>query len=247
MIEVTLKLVANKSNWTTLAQQIAVLENWFLTQSNNRIKVKTDVVHTAFDTIPFTPYEWGPDYWGIDHDWYNQNVLPHGIGYTMVLFLVNYSQWKDLNKARGWRTDMDAGPVELQITALQNEAATLGTLATRAFVFLSAHEMSHGLYMIQGGVDNTHKWWDAKTPEKIFDDFNYALLENKINKKKGDTMIIAKAQGNPTLYLQAGDTLVGFVDYETYLKLVEGREVQIVEMPAAELAKFKIAPVVLKK
>lgn len=65
-------------------------------------------------------------------------------------------------------------------------------------------------------------------------------------KKKGDTMILLKAVDNPTVYAQFGDTLVGFATFEAYQKFIEGREAQIVEISAGELAKFKVAPVVIK-
>lgn len=70
--------------------------------------------------------------------------------------------------------------------------------------------------------------------------------EPYLNKKGKDTMILVKAAGDPTVFVQTGDTIIGFVDMAAYNKFTEGREVAIVEMPASELAKFKKSAVVMK-
>lgn len=67
-----------------------------------------------------------------------------------------------------------------------------------------------------------------------------------LTKKGKDIMILIKAFGDPTVYAQSGDTLIGFVNIEAYNKFVEGREVEIVEVQPEQLAKFRKSPVVLK-
>lgn len=63
---------------------------------------------------------------------------------------------------------------------------------------------------------------------------------------KGDEMVLLKADNDQTVYAQSGDTLIGFDSPSSYNKFTEGRNPVIVVMPASELAKFIIAPVVIK-
>lgn len=63
---------------------------------------------------------------------------------------------------------------------------------------------------------------------------------------KGSEMILLKAEGDQTVYVQSADTLIGFDSMASYTKFTEGRNPVIVVVPAAELAKFIKAPVVIK-
>ena len=87
------------------------------------------------------------------------------------------SQWKG-QKARGWRTDRDSGPVELQIGAdeKENNYYPDGTVIS-TFEDFARHEICHAVYMIMGTQDNTHKYWDEKNLRKCLNDFIFP--ENK--------------------------------------------------------------------
>ncbi len=63
---------------------------------------------------------------------------------------------------------------------------------------------------------------------------------------KGSEMVLLKADNNQTVYAQCGDTLIGFDSPASYNKFTDGRNPVIVVMPASELAKFIISPVVMK-
>lgn len=63
---------------------------------------------------------------------------------------------------------------------------------------------------------------------------------------KGSEMILLKADNDQTVFIQSADTLIGFDSMASYTKFTEGRNPVIVVMPAAELAKFIKAPVVIK-
>lgn len=63
---------------------------------------------------------------------------------------------------------------------------------------------------------------------------------------KGTEMLLLKADNDPTVFVQSADTLIGFDSMASYNKFTEGRNPVIVVMPASELAKFVVAPVVIK-
>lgn len=63
---------------------------------------------------------------------------------------------------------------------------------------------------------------------------------------KGSEMVLLKADNSQTVYAQCGDTLIGFDSMASYNKFTDGRNPVIAVLPAAELAKFIISPVVMK-
>jgi len=151
-----IKIVANNNNWFTLRKKVDELKEWF----KPLVDITFDIQYTSF-SIPFSPYRDGM--LGVDREWYDDNVTPLGYGYDIVLLVVPRSEWQEPNRARGWRTDSDQGPVELQISCDEKEDQNAGgwsQLNGSAFALLARHEILHALFMISGQLDTTHYWWD---------------------------------------------------------------------------------------
>ena len=71
------------------------------------------------NVIPFADY--GEGRVGVEYDFYNKNVTIKANGYDMVEFVVPLSLWQMPQKNREYRTDRDAGPIELKVGADENE------------------------------------------------------------------------------------------------------------------------------
>lgn len=143
------------------------------------VPLQIDLMTSNFETIPYIQYfaednPNSPRYMeGIEPSWYDQNITPLAKGYDMVLFVMPVSQWNKTNGARGWRTDRNAGPVELHIWCDENETVYYSNFGTMpAFFQFARHEIAHALYMIKSIPDRTHYWWDLGKFENIHKDFN---------------------------------------------------------------------------
>jgi len=165
MKTIKLKIIANNSQWATFDTKITRMKEWF----SSAIKLEIDLEHTAHSTIPFSQYTnvEGVVYYGIESKWYDKNVSINAVGYDIVMFVVNHDQWKENNRARGWRMDRTFGPVELQICADENKTAAVGTSGTLddEFFGYGRHEIMHALYMLTGQEDRTHYLWDRNELE----------------------------------------------------------------------------------
>lgn len=164
MKKLKLLIVANNCKWGTFPQKIQQLEEWF----SSKVDFDMDVVFTSFNAVPFKPFQ--ADFKGaegVDNEWYDKNVTPLSKGHDFILFLMNNAEWGISNTARGWRTDNDQGPIELQISADENERIYYpdGT-SSLAFFEYARHEIMHGLYMMTGQKDNTHYYWDRRELDK---------------------------------------------------------------------------------
>lgn len=172
-------IVANNTPW--VPSKVQELEEWFAP----KVRLMVDVEHTGYTDIPFTEYIKSADdemfkYWGVDRDWYDRYITAEAAGYDIVMLVLPTSQWRDRNRARGWRTDRDQGPVELQVAADELEHlygpapkpgaanADLGS----AFFQYGRHEIMHALFMLTGQPDTTHYWW-----EQGMDKLSNALAE----------------------------------------------------------------------
>lgn len=166
-----LLIVANNCDWPTLEEKIERLKNWFLPKINFEISVEK----TKYQDVPFTCN--AENFCGVDSKWYDDYITPEAKGYDIVLLVLPVAQWKG-QKARGWRTDRDSGPVELQIGAdeKENNYYPDGTIIS-TFEDFGRHEICHAVYMIMGTQDNTHKYWDEKNLRKCLTDFIFP--ENK--------------------------------------------------------------------
>lgn len=153
---ISLLVVANNCPWPSWWSQIYALKNWF----NAEIDLEVTLRHTSFFNVPFELYNAEAGWYGVSRLWYDLNVSPLGAGHDIVLFVMSTADWKGV-KARGWRTDKDQGPVELQIAADEKEHIYLhGEDLGTAFFQYGRHEMMHALFMLSGQPDTTHSWWD---------------------------------------------------------------------------------------
>jgi len=175
MKKITLKIVANNCRWDSWPEKMAQLKSWF----SPKIDLVITVEHTKFPDIPFTPY--GSEdpkqatlknLFGINPTWYDQYISPRGIGYDVVLFVVNPEQWRAMNIARGWRADRTLGPVELQLTAKEKDTGLF------SFLQLARHEIMHALFLLTGQPDTTHKWWDQGKLENALAEINFPEPNN---------------------------------------------------------------------
>lgn len=151
-------IVANNCNkWDSWDEKLQMLEDWFLPAT----KIDFEVIHTYHDHIPFVQDIFhGQGHNMVDGLWYNQNVTIHAKGFDIVMLVMPMSQW-DSPKTRGWRTDRDEGPVELQIGCDENQKDKWPSFPRMSSFFqLARHEICHALYMIKGIEDNTHKYWN---------------------------------------------------------------------------------------
>jgi hypothetical protein len=166
----------------TVVREVNELKKWCI-----KLNPHVDIEYTNINNIPFVAHlkdSKGEDLSGIDHDWYDRNITPKGVGYDIILFAVDEKNWKTPNRARGWRTDADFGPVELHVCYNEDEKIwgypQYKTVKDRSMFFLEAsHELSHAFYMITGQPDLTHFLFDAGILDAIFHDLkfpkNYSL------------------------------------------------------------------------
>jgi hypothetical protein len=164
-------LIVANNNWQSWPEKIKAIQDAFLPH----IELTIDLVKTQFNVIPFTDY--GEGRVGVEYDFYNKNVTVKANGYDIVEFVVPLSQWQMPQKNRGFRTDRDAGPIELQVGADENEMTEDGPIGSRVrvnhFVVYTLHELSHACYMLTGQEDKTHffydKYWDNFLPYVLAD------------------------------------------------------------------------------
>jgi len=182
---IRLKLVENNLGWESLNKKIEDIQEWF----SSHIDLIIDVEHTEYVTIPFEDYKSSADQInesskrGVDKKWYDTFLSPMGKGYHIVLFAVPLSQWGSTN-FRGWRTDNNTGPVELQVSSVEGERYTHnGKDRGGAFVNFARHEILHALFMIYGQHDMTHYWWDRGQLELALDAIDFP--EPKVAERVG--------------------------------------------------------------
>jgi hypothetical protein len=200
-----IRIVANNANWKTWDAKIGELRIWFAPKTGLHV----DLTHTNHKNIPWVNYQGtdagqqGDGWYGIDPVWYDKHITPLGVGYDAVLFVLPRKEWKDPNKARGWRTDYDQGPVQLHIGCDEKEKMQWDNFENmNAFYQLARHELLHAMYMITGQHDMTHFWWDRGQLEYARDTLvfphaysfpaivralNFIVSQfNKIREKTGD-------------------------------------------------------------
>ena len=167
----TLKIIANNCPWPSWPEKIAELQAWF----SPRFNLKVDFATTSFTDIPFDGYvstTGQPGLQGVDRDWYDDNITHLAPGYDMVMFVMDLREWKAAG-ARGWRTDRDSGPIELQAGVDEREFMQWPNFTSmNAFYQIARHEICHALYMISGQIDNTHKYWDMGRLEYVLNEID---------------------------------------------------------------------------
>ena len=161
-MKMKLTIVANNAMWETWGDWLYELTEWFLPE----IELDVQLVHTSFPNVPFVPISYKDQYEDlqgevrVDPVWYDMNILPKAPGADLVLLVINTKQWKGV-RARGWRTDNNQGPVQLEIATDPNEVVFYpdGT-RSHSFREYARHEILHALYMLTGQPDETHYWWN---------------------------------------------------------------------------------------
>lgn len=167
-------IVANYCTWPTWPEKILALKKWY----SRRINLSFDLIHTAFDEIPMMDMvnTDSKTYRGVDAGWYDRNVTPLGKDYDIIMFVMNLRQWGSRTGARGWRTDADTGPIELQVSADEDENVYYPQFGSQpAFFQFARHEIMHALYMLNLDTtkgDRTHYFWDLGKFEEALDDID---------------------------------------------------------------------------
>lgn len=178
-----IKIIANNVKWKSWPKKLNALYECF-----EQFNPVFEIEHTKFNDIPFTNYR--DDLLGVDPTWYKQNITTKALGYDMVLLVLNNKQWKQPNRARGWRTNNDYGPVELQVGCDENQGFDFVADKydfKQGFFQLASHEITHGLFMISGQPDTTHYYYDRGELEKaiksivLAEDFQISGLQRTIN------------------------------------------------------------------
>lgn len=169
-----IKVVANNCAWQSLDQKLKDLQGWFAP----KIAIDFTVDHVSFKDVPFILYEHVDviqsqnqgNLYGVDRQWYDDNILlQHGMGYDIVILLMNLDDWKSKG-ARGWRTDSDQGPIELQVACNENEQMMWPNFPSmNAFFQITRHEILHAMFMLTGQYDMTHYWWEQGKIENARD------------------------------------------------------------------------------
>lgn len=166
-----IKIIANNCNWKSWDSKIDELYKWFLPA----IKIDFSIEFTSFTDIPFVNYANADmavatnNTHGIDPHWYDEYITSKNLGNDIILFVMNLDEWQGMN-ARGWRTDSDQGPIQLQVAANENEVAIWPNFPSMsAFFQIARHEILHALFMITGQKDTTHYWWNQGKLENARD------------------------------------------------------------------------------
>lgn len=170
-MKIKILVVANRSPWPSWPEQLKRVADWYRSAAELDFTLKP----TDFDQPPFSAYQTadypgGTGFLGVDPIWYDEKVSPLALGYDVVLLVLPRSQWREPNKARGWRTDASRGPVKLQIGCDENEFDQWPNFPyLPGFFQLARHEIMHALFMITGQPDVTHQWWNLGRLESARD------------------------------------------------------------------------------
>lgn len=181
-----IKIVLNNCNWLSIEQKIQSIKNFY-----DPFPLEIDCVHTFFARIPFitvpsTDGSSGQEKTGtteiVEKVWYDQHVTELALDYDMVLFYVPNSDKKGHVTSAGIRGDRNLGPVELTVFGGNEDDHTYnqGVDMGNNFVFFCCHEIAHGISMIQGGVDNTHKYFYTTTPRDFLKEIKMPNTADKI-------------------------------------------------------------------
>lgn len=159
-------IVDNNLNWKSWPDKKKLLQDWF----SSLVNINFEILYTNHKNIPFVPYNNDPTSWGVDPEWYDKHITPYGLGFDMVMLVLDSSQWKVPNTKAGWRSDYDQGPVQLQVSCNENEYLKWPNFPYMSTFFqIARHEIMHGMFMLSGQPDTTHYWWDKGMLEKARD------------------------------------------------------------------------------
>lgn len=248
-IKMTMKIFANHNSWTHLPESIAEFVTELKNRSGGRLELAIDVELTEFENIPSEVYDsiqyknyvpdpnnlTGPPIWdgtyslpvdrkGFARTFMDQLAL-ESKAYDFVMLFVPTSEWPD-NTSRGWRTDNDQGPVELQVCGdeLEFESFAIGAYGN-GFINRALHELGHGLFMYTGQGDTVHfHAYEDKQFNKIYEELNYNQLikslelNRKENQQEGKSDMIT-FEYNGTFFVPVFRKFVPIADENTFLEL----------------------------
>ena len=160
-------ILANNCPWESWDDKIKQLKDWW-----SPIEMDFTLEHTNFKDIPWEAYTStdGDKAMGIDKLWYDINIsVPARMrGFDCVILTLNRADWKG-GIYDGWNTQNNLRIHEIQVKGLENARYRFkGKRYDGDYWFnLARHELSHALYRDKGGIDNTHKWWEAGNLDEV--------------------------------------------------------------------------------
>ena len=166
----------NSSMWKTWDEKLKQLRDWFAPKAD----IHFDLKHVVLKDIQWSRYystdpaQQGENWLGVDPVYYDKYITPLAIGYDAVLLVIPSKEWKEPNKARGWRSDNDQGVIQLQIGAGEKEKMTWpGFPRMSVFFQLARHELCHACFVLTRQYDMTHYFWDRGEIEKARDTLSF--------------------------------------------------------------------------
>ena len=179
-------IICNNFNWD-LGFKLAGVKYFF--ESVRIIDFTVEVGN--FKSIPHQKEISSPNSFGntitfqkIDSDWYDKNIsIPaRDRGFDCVIFLQEPKEYKG-SPAQGYRTHNNLVIQEIVAQAKKKGSYNYcgAGLKGDQLTWILIHELLHAFYLKENKLDNTHKWFSAKTPEKCLEDFKmktpYAVLK----------------------------------------------------------------------
>lgn len=168
------KVLFNNCNWTTIPDKVNQIKSFYLPE----LLLDITTFNTVFTHIPFTTTTGSDGSSGteqniqteiVDPVWYDEHITSAALEYDIVIFFVSDTDKQGHVTSAGIRGDNDEGPIEITIFGGKenDHAYNQGVDMGYSFSFFCCHEIAHALYLLQGGADNTHKYFYSSTP-KIF-------------------------------------------------------------------------------
>lgn len=198
-------IIANNNSWTTLAEQLATLRDWFVIDSRGRLELVFDIIKTGFQDVPLSPFLTAKS---VDIDWYRKNITPLATGQGTLL-LLNPDQYPNGNTF-GFMTYGDPGrPVRMEAAAAEQEGGN------NWFVHRGFHEICHMLFFLTGQPDidpdnpqnsivHKYLYQDPPKGKALLDLIDYAKLQAKLITIKPTKMSqakIVKSKNSNTVYI----------------------------------------------
>lgn len=168
-----IKVYFNNCDWNTIPQKIQTIKDFFAP----KFQFDIDYLHSNFTNIPFVSVIGSDGSSGtevthatdvVDEVWYDKNITSKSLDYDIVILFVSNTDKSGHITSQGIRQDNDQGPIEITIFGGNeyDHAYNQGVDMGDNFAFFCCHEITHALYMIQGGVDNTHKYFYSTDPKQ---------------------------------------------------------------------------------
>lgn len=214
-IPIKVAVVINQPEWLTVEAKILEIQNWYTSNSQNKLSLGFIIKYTDFPDVPFKTLPDGSAV--IDEPWFDANVLDPLADTTV--FVVKDSDLPD-NFPGGFklvaRTSgfMGEKPTKTVVACSEFEQSEIYP-AIGAFVDYVRHELMHTCYFFSGehigneyfGQDYTHKYfYDQKFPEGAFSQLDYEHIFKTINKTSLMAQIKTQGKGaSRRIVLEAAD------------------------------------------